>query len=272
MDGEHALHLTDPGARFWSPTHVQLDSLRTSQSIIVGRAVILSQPMMPLPKPEEFDLQRESSRFGWLLYGKPSEMTEIHGGCGFSKKLLHLMSQVRYCAARIQQNSSSPIAPMTASFLLEELVNLHQWTNETGFNSEDEPPSTPIAWARSQAQNYVIDSSAKMTYVTAEAWRLAAMVYTQCRALRYVKRNVLTTHQLTYLQATKEPLGGHGEFVRFSPLRADHAHVGAPFHRPGAFIPHLSLGFGGLGSKPQAGCKAMVRASGANTSSECKST
>jgi hypothetical protein len=191
-DGERVLERTDPGARFWSPTQVQLSSLHISQSIIVGRAVILSQPMLPLDSPEKFDPQKEASRFGWLLYGTPDEMTQIHGGCGFSKKLLHTMSQISYCAARIQQDSESPIAPFTAECLLDELVNLRQWSSELSANrhpmSSADPPV--IDWVRSLPDSYVIDASEVMTDVTAEAWRLAALVYLQCRALRLPRNHV----------------------------------------------------------------------------------
>ena len=99
--GEHFLRKTDPGVRFWKSTNVQLDSLRISQAVIVGRAVILAQPMTPLPSPATFDFNAETGRFGWLLYGTLKEIHEIHGGCGFSKRLLHLFSQITCCAAPI---------------------------------------------------------------------------------------------------------------------------------------------------------------------------
>lgn len=67
--GEIFLHETEQGSRFWKRSNAQLSSLRISQSIIVGRAMILAQPMMRLPGPDMFDPEPEISRFGWLLYG-----------------------------------------------------------------------------------------------------------------------------------------------------------------------------------------------------------
>jgi hypothetical protein len=101
--GEQFLEATDHGSRFWKTSNVQSSSLRISQAIIVGRAVILAQPMSALPHSNQFEAQKEASRFGWLLYSTEKDMYEIHGGCGFSKKLLHILSQITYCAARLPQ-------------------------------------------------------------------------------------------------------------------------------------------------------------------------
>ncbi|KAF4125638.1 hypothetical protein GMORB2_0882 [Geosmithia morbida] len=182
---EFALQMTDPGSRFWQPNNVQLTSLRISQSIIVGRAVILAQPMMPLPEPGDFDPRREAKRFGWLLYGTEKEMYEIHGGCGFSKRLLYVLSQVTSCASRLMQESESPIAPVTAEFLLKELDGMRQWSNESQSWEIARASLQTIEWVRSLPAGFIINSSSSMTDVTAEAWRVAAIIYLQCRAMRY---------------------------------------------------------------------------------------
>ena len=181
---EHFLQKTDPGNRFWKSENVQLDSLRISQAVIVGRAVILAQPMMPLPSPATFDFGAEAGRFGWLLYGTPMEMYEIHGGCGFSKRLLHLFSQVTCCAARLNQDPGSVIVPRTAEYLLTELLDLRQWSSESTpwEDAKDKPP--PSSWVRTMPDNYVIQTPEEMTDITAEAWRLAGLVYLQCRLMR----------------------------------------------------------------------------------------
>lgn len=191
MHSEYALQLTDPGSRFWRKNNVQLTSLRVSQSIIVGRAVILAQPMMPLPSPKDLNPEKEANRFGWLLYGTEEEMYAIHGGCGFSKKLLHVISQITYCAARLQQESEDPITPMTARFILQELQQMRQWNSESGPWGQAKASQT-IDWVRTREENYIIDTREAMTDVTAEAWRFAALVYLQCRALRYA------THPLPF--------------------------------------------------------------------------
>lgn len=111
-------------------------------------------------------------------------MYQIHGGCGFSKKLLHVLSQVTYCAARLQQEAESPIVPMTADYLYTELLEMRQWSSES--KSWEAAKSDPlmIEWVRSQPEGYQIDSNASMTDVTAEAWRIAAILYLKCRVFR----------------------------------------------------------------------------------------
>ncbi|KAG7423516.1 hypothetical protein Forpi1262_v015282 [Fusarium oxysporum f. sp. raphani] len=168
---EYFLQATDPGDRYWKPDNVQYSELRVSQSIIVGRAVILAQPMMVLPAPETFNPEAEAGRFGWLLYGTEKDMFEIHGGCG-----------------RLHQEPKSTIVPITARFLLRELSEMRQWSRE-GKDWElvqKDPPT--IDWVRGRADD-VIDSDEIMTEVTAEAWRIAAIIYYQCRLLRFPRNH-----------------------------------------------------------------------------------
>ncbi|EFY90455.1 hypothetical protein MAC_03449 [Metarhizium acridum CQMa 102] len=182
--GEQFLQATDHGSRFWKSSNVQSSSLRNSQSIIVGRAVILAQPLSSLPPPHKFDAQQEASRFGWLLYGTEKDMYQIHGGCGFSKKLLHVLNQVTYCAARLQQEPESPVVPMTADYLYRELLQMRQWSPESKSWEAAQSGLSVIDWVRSVPENYQIDTNAFMTDVTAEAWRFAAIIYLQCRVMR----------------------------------------------------------------------------------------
>ncbi|KAK5995124.1 hypothetical protein PT974_03518 [Cladobotryum mycophilum] len=215
---EYFLEATDQGSRFWRKSNVQLSSLRISQSIIVGRAVVLAQPMMPLPHPESFDPEEEASRFGWLLYGTDQDMFEIHGGCGFSKRLLHIMSQITYCAARLQQDSESTMVPVTAKFLLGELQDMRQWSSES--NGWDEAKGNPqtVEWVRGVPEGFVIDSSSHMTNVTAEAWRLAAMIYLQCRALRLPRTCQAVVNNMTDL----------AKCIRIMPTSGTHFTAQAP--------------------------------------------
>lgn len=193
---EQVLHLTDPGNRFYKNSNVQVDALRLSQSVIVGRAVILAQPMMALPSPATLDPLVESARFGFLLYGSEQEMYEIHGGCGFSKRLLHLFSQVTYCAARMIQEPETPVVPVTADMLYGELAKLRQWSGEfTDWDRVCQAPQ-PIEWIRQVDETYVVQSSQEMTDVTGEAWRLACMVYLQCRLLRLPRSHPLVLANL----------------------------------------------------------------------------
>ncbi|KAL7940244.1 fungal-specific transcription factor domain-containing protein [Trichoderma barbatum] len=187
---EHFLESIDDGSRFWSKSNVQPSSLLVSQSIIVGRGVVISQFMTTLPSPSTFDPEKEAARFGWLLYGDMQDMYEIHGGCGFSKKLLHSMSQITYCAARLSQYPESSVVQLTAQFLLSELLDLRQWSSGPGSLPWEEVKIRPqtVEMVRATPEDFVIEHACHMAEVTAEAWRIAAIVYMQCRALR-IPRN-----------------------------------------------------------------------------------
>ncbi|CEJ91022.1 hypothetical protein VHEMI06765 [[Torrubiella] hemipterigena] len=196
---EYFLRKTDPGSRFWNPENVQMDELRLSQSIIVGRHVILAQPMTPLPNPDTFDYVNEVDRFGWLLYGTEAEMYEIHGGCGFSKRLLHTMSQVTCMAARQIQEPESPMPQMTAGRLLTVLDNVRQWSKEGCTWEVAQTQPLPITWISKTSDEYRIDDPVEMTAVTAEAWRLATVLYVQCRLLRLPRHHPDVILNLGYL-------------------------------------------------------------------------
>ncbi|KAH6605801.1 zinc finger protein [Trichoderma cornu-damae] len=195
------LETFDEGSRFWSKTNVQLSSLRISQSIIVGRAVILSQLMTDLPPLDTFDPEEETGRFGWLLDGNMEDMYEIHGGCGFSKKLLHSMSQITYCVARLCQCPESPVVPITIKFLLSELLDMRQWSSAPDSDPWEIAKTRPqtIERVRAAPEGFVIDDASSMTEVTAEAWRIAAIVYSQCRALRLPRNHPDVLANLTDL-------------------------------------------------------------------------
>jgi hypothetical protein len=182
---EHFLDLTDPGHLSWNGNSTPLTSLHISQSIIVGRAVILTQTMMNPPSPAALDPKREASRFSWLTCGTEKDLHEIHGGCGFSKKLLYTISQITYCTARLQQEPDSMIVPITAGYLNRELLEMRQWSSEfISWDAAQECLQT-IAQVRQKPNGYIISTDKDMTDVTAEAWRFAVIIYLQCRLLRY---------------------------------------------------------------------------------------
>jgi hypothetical protein len=141
--------------------------------------------MMALPPPATMNPETEASRFSWLLYGTEKDMFEIHGGCGFSRKLLHIMSQVTYCAARLHQEPESTIVPITAKYLIRELSEMRQWSREGRNWEEAQKHPQTVDWVRDKTDDVIVDSSEDMTDVTAEAWRIAAIIYFQCRLLRY---------------------------------------------------------------------------------------
>ncbi|KAM3560712.1 hypothetical protein ARSEF4850_003538 [Beauveria asiatica] len=196
---ENVLQRTDPGSRFYKESNVQVSSLRLSQSVIVGRAVILAQLMMPLPPLTTFDPIAETSRFGFLLYGSESDIYEIHGGCGFSKRLLHIFSQVADCSTRMLQECETPIVPITAEMLYSQLVQLRQWSREYDSWNTAQNTSQSIEWIRQASENYVVQDAKQMTEVTAEAWRLAGMAYLQCRLFRLPRNHQMVVNNIADL-------------------------------------------------------------------------
>ncbi|KAH7471597.1 hypothetical protein FOMA001_g13630 [Fusarium oxysporum f. sp. matthiolae] len=149
-----------------SPTshqHSQPTSLHISQAVLVARGIIFAQVMSKLPQPEKFVPMEESRRFSWLLRASPEEVWTIHGGCGASPKLLHIMSQINYCATRLHQDNQSIVVPITAKKLLQLLYELK-----------------PIESAKP-----FTDPTANIIERTAYAWLLTAIIYLGFRVQRY---------------------------------------------------------------------------------------
>ncbi|KAH7190446.1 fungal-specific transcription factor domain-containing protein [Fusarium oxysporum] len=121
-----------------SPQHPQPTSLHISQAVLVARGIILTQA---------------SSEDVWT----------IHGGCGTSPKLLHIMSQINYCATRLHQDNRSIMVPLTAKKLLQLLYELKS----------------------TESAESAIDSTTKVIEQTAYAWLLTAIIYLRCRVQRY---------------------------------------------------------------------------------------
>ncbi|KAL7904509.1 fungal-specific transcription factor domain-containing protein [Trichoderma velutinum] len=159
----------------------QPSSLHISQIVVVGRGIILPQLMATLPP--NYDPRKEA-RFGWLLCGSTTDIHEIHGGCGFSRRLLHYISKITNYATRLHLAPGSN-AVEDAKILLSDLRYLRQQSAECKSTS---PGSTetpqPIDWIRTAPQGHIITEAGIMTEVTAEAWRITAMIYLQCRVLK----------------------------------------------------------------------------------------
>ncbi|KAM5360508.1 hypothetical protein ACJZ2D_013684 [Fusarium nematophilum] len=143
--------------------HSRRASLHISQAVLVARGIILAQVMSKLPPPEEFAADQESSRFSWLLQASSEDVWTIHGGCGVWPKLLHMMSQINYCAARLHQDDQSVVVPLTARKLLQLLYQLKP----------------------SGSADSIIDPATKMIERTGYAWLLAAIIYLRCRVQRF---------------------------------------------------------------------------------------
>ncbi|KAG8352491.1 hypothetical protein FVEN_g9524 [Fusarium venenatum] len=173
-----------------SPQHPQLTRFRISQAVVVARGIIFAQVMWKLPQPETFVPTEESRRFSWLLQPSSEDVWTIHGGCGVSPKLLHIMSQINYCATRLHQNNQSIVVPITAKKLLQLLYKL----KPTG----SVEPS--------------IDSTMKMIEQTAYAWLLTAIIYLQCRVQRYPPSHTCVSRHLKALAKCIQAIPASGPY------------------------------------------------------------
>ncbi|KAJ3454325.1 hypothetical protein MRS44_018219 [Fusarium solani] len=94
---KHFLHQTNSGGPFWENVAVKRSHLRDALSVIVGRGLIFSQLLAPLPDADLFNPLEQATEFNWLLFGNERETLEIHGGCGLSTRLMHSIAHVSYC-------------------------------------------------------------------------------------------------------------------------------------------------------------------------------
>lgn len=184
---EHFLKLSSLNLQRQGREMIEHTSLHVSQAVMVGRGLILTETLTELRSPEELDPGIEVRRFDWLLLGSSAkESLEIHGGCGFSRKLLHVISQITYCAARLQQDSDSVVVPITARFLYKDLEEMRQWSTESMAWETAQLMPPVIDRVRTLPSDYIVNSPAVMTNVTAEAWRISSIIYLQCRVFRSV--------------------------------------------------------------------------------------
>lgn len=199
---EEVLDSVDTGQRYYNNhKNVQLDSLQISFTVAVGRHVILAQPVRKLPSRGSFRLNKEGKRFTWLLYGTEEEAYEIHGGCGFSKKLLHMISQVTFLSAKMMYYPNGTAEGMS-QILLSRLRILKQWSREARDWERTKAAPQPIQVFRKMGSSSCIMDRAVMTEVTAECWRLAIIAYLQCRLLRY---GVLRSNEEPSANASRLP-------------------------------------------------------------------
>ncbi|KAJ4133363.1 hypothetical protein NW754_016171 [Fusarium falciforme] len=128
------------------------------------------------------------------------------------------MSQVTYCAARLQQEPDSTIVPITARYLHRELQEMRQWSREGITWEEAQKHPQVIEWVRESPDDTIIDSNQAMTDVTAEAWRLAAIIYLQCRLFRLPRNHPDVLANLTDL----------AKCIRIMPTSGSHFTAQAP--------------------------------------------
>ncbi|RSL45437.1 hypothetical protein CEP54_014266, partial [Fusarium duplospermum] len=122
------LHQTNPGGPFWENVAVQRSDLRDALSVIVGRGLIFSQLLAPLPDANLLNLPEQATEFNWLLFGNERETLEINGGCGLSRQLMLIIARVSYCVSCLMQKPESIVFQMTPRYLLRELEIARQWS------------------------------------------------------------------------------------------------------------------------------------------------
>ncbi|ROT36574.1 hypothetical protein SODALDRAFT_282398 [Sodiomyces alkalinus F11] len=173
------LDATDPGHRYWNAENIQTSHAWVANTIISSRAAILALPMAPLDPANTGGQQ-----FQWLLsHGNEAEARRIHGACGFSPRLLHRIAQVTHLAALLEEDPDSVTIPEVATAILKELHNLRQWSeiNPRGHDSTD---ALLAHCDKRLGPSGVVVDRASMADLTAEAWRLAAIIYSLCRLYR----------------------------------------------------------------------------------------
>jgi hypothetical protein len=175
---EEILDARDPGSRFWRRENIQLTQLQMAHYVMVGRGLILSEPLSALPVDNP---EKRSERCQWLLYG---DSNEIHGACGFSRKLLFRVSQITLITACQASNPKGEEDwTRLACFIMKELDEIRQ-VNPEGVQPKVTVGHQPIEDIRMKPAKYVITTREEMTEVTAEAWRIAIIAYLQCRFWR----------------------------------------------------------------------------------------
>lgn len=158
---------------------MQLTRLQIAHRVMVGRGLILAQPMDHLRSGSWPEVSSQSQRFLWLLHG---QVHVIHGGCGFSRQLLHSIGQITWITEGMKWNPEGNWV-LFAEKSLRNLRVLKQ-VNEERTQPLPWGEGHPIGFIRGIEEGYTIVERDEMTDVSAEAWRIAAIAYLQCRALR----------------------------------------------------------------------------------------
>jgi len=167
---------TDPGYRYWHPVNVQCSSARISNANMLALVDIMSLPVMPL------DPRKTEHCHPWLLEGNERESLRVHGGTGMCPKLLHMFGQITHLCGRMAEDPESSIIPLGAHALGRRLINFRQWSER----SEGYHTTQALLDSCALDADGLVDSLAKVTELTAEAWVQTARIYLQCRFFRFV--------------------------------------------------------------------------------------
>ncbi|OLN86272.1 hypothetical protein CCHL11_04070, partial [Colletotrichum chlorophyti] len=213
------LDATDPGHRYWLPENIQPTSTQLGNMIIASRAAILALPMKPLDVEDT-----NNGKFSWLLQGTARDAHTIHGGCGMSPLLLNRFSQITQVSASYRDDpyNTEFWVNRWAENMVPELEALHQWLPPGSLTESpsadpqaDVPGDTPTlsALLRSRDLNKEDFQKAReyMSTLTAEVWRLAAIIYLQCRLMRLPRSHPDVVTNLSKLAGhiRRMPTSGH---------------------------------------------------------------
>ncbi|PON28772.1 hypothetical protein TGAM01_v202619 [Trichoderma gamsii] len=110
----------------------------------------------------------------------------------------------RQAEARLSQLlESTDLSVDEASELITILciMSMHDWSNTPLSNPFEvaQVQSQAIEWVRAAPEGYMVGNTTEMTEVTAEAWRITAVIYLQCRALRLPRDHPDVIANLSYL-------------------------------------------------------------------------
>lgn len=165
---------TDPGYRYWKASNVQSGAARIALANRVAFVEILTLPVSPLA------VNRQARLNGWLVEGDKRETYKIFGGTGLCPRLLHMFAQISQLCARAVEDPNSQVYLEAAKVIHERLGRLRQWSEiSDGYQSAEELFDSCTLDSSSHVQTV-----AKVTELTAEAWRTAAQIYLVCRFFR----------------------------------------------------------------------------------------
>ncbi|RSL78767.1 hypothetical protein CEP52_017604, partial [Fusarium oligoseptatum] len=184
---KHFLHQTDPGG--------QRSDLCDTLSVIASCGLLFSQLLAPLADADPLNLPEQATEFDWLRFGNDQETLEIRGGCGLSTRLMHRIAHVSYCVSYLMQKPESIVFQMTPEYLLRGLETTQQWSREYK-PWEMAEASQPIERIRSRPTVMIAESKVEVAEVTAEAWRITAIIYLLCRLLRLSRNHPRVVGQM----------------------------------------------------------------------------
>ncbi|ATY64255.1 hypothetical protein A9K55_003836 [Cordyceps militaris] len=169
---------TDPGYRYWKASNVQSGAARIALANRVAFVEILTLPVSPLA------VNRQARLYGWLVEGDKRETYKIFGDIATlragGRGKLEATRALNEALGLTVQDPNSQVYLEAAKVIHERLGRLRQWSEiSDGYQSAEELFDSCTLDSSSHVQTV-----AKVTELTAEAWRTAAQIYLVCRFFR----------------------------------------------------------------------------------------